>query len=357
MMHFRTLLFFLMLIFLLNAYISQAVDEPDLETILAKSEALEQGNGASGNPGSASSANKARSEEKTEGGGSGLRKMKKVVRKRMAPDKDTPVPTQPTQEDDLAREKAEQERNENRKVKKGYKKSIRDWNKVSDRDLEKDWEAGDDPTELEHEYEHSQKTAQKMQSMLDEDAEREMRKQQAKIKGKSKSKSAGAKSKSKGKGASASRTFDEKDETPPIDPSDPESVRASLNAHAKRSILSGGVNHLNANSGTSMFFVDLHLIQPAGCKKPGKPWDKESVDDMAGYWSSMLKTAHLSANVYNLGAHSKDGQMLLAIDKGWQTTDILKFVLKQKAVKKVSKDNRDYTADMFKGSGDDDDEL
>jgi hypothetical protein len=111
-------------------------------------------------------------------------------------------------------------------------------------------------------------------------------------------------------------------------------------------------------TGTAMYFVDLHLIQPDDgiSKSPGQPWDKKSVDDLAGYWSSMLKSAHLAANVYNLGAHNKDGQMLLSVDKGWQTTDILKFVTRSKAVKKLTKDNRDYTAAMFRDE-DDDDEL
>ena len=61
-----------------------------------------------------------------------------------------------------------------------------------------------------------------------------------------------------------------------------------------------------------MYVVDITPVQPDG-KNKGKPWDKQSVDALAGYWASMLKSAHLSANVYNLGAHNKDGQMLLSI--------------------------------------------
>lgn len=56
------------------------------------------------------------------------------------------------------------------KVKK-TKKSTRDWDKISENDLEKDWEKGDDSFELEHEFERIQriqaKKSQKMSSVLD----------------------------------------------------------------------------------------------------------------------------------------------------------------------------------------------
>ena len=43
----------------------------------------------------------------------------------------------------------------------GGKRSTKDWSKISESDLEKDWEKGDDEEELEHEYDHSQKVIEK----------------------------------------------------------------------------------------------------------------------------------------------------------------------------------------------------
>jgi hypothetical protein len=57
------------------------------------------------------------------------------------------------------------------KVKRTKKKSTKDWDKISEGDLEKDWEKGDEEFELEHEFERIQriqaKKSQKMSSVLD----------------------------------------------------------------------------------------------------------------------------------------------------------------------------------------------
>ena len=57
------------------------------------------------------------------------------------------------------------------KVKRTKKKSTRDWDKLSENDLEKDWEQGDEEFELEHEFERIQKIqakkSEKMSSVLD----------------------------------------------------------------------------------------------------------------------------------------------------------------------------------------------
>jgi hypothetical protein len=56
------------------------------------------------------------------------------------------------------------------KVKK-IKKSTKDWDKLSENDLEKNWEQGDDEQELEHEFERIQriqaKKSQKVSTVLD----------------------------------------------------------------------------------------------------------------------------------------------------------------------------------------------
>jgi len=280
-------------------------------------------------------------------------------------------PPEKTPEEIATRKEAEEKRNAERLKKKG-KKSNKDWAKVKENDLEKDWEKGDSAIELEHEYDHSQKVIDKKQKLMQEELANKIKlKEAAKKEAKAKGKGKGGKGKAAkgGKQKSAGNLADQ-EPLPPFDINDKESVQRALKEQARRggpggmgSIggsfgQMGGMGGLDSMTGTAMYFVDLHPVQPDDgiSKDPGKPWDKKAVDEMAGYWSSMLKSAHLAANVYNLGAHNKDGQMLLSVDKGWQTTDILKFVTRQKAVKKLTKDNRDYTAAMFR-SDDDNDEL
>lgn len=301
-------------------------------------------------------------------------------------------PPQLSDEEKAAKKAEEEEYHRKRLANKGKnkKKNTKDWNKVTERDLEKDWEEGDDPDELEREYDHSQKIIEMKQRQMEEERTRKAKakklaakKEKQKAEGGASAKKIKGKSKGKGNGKG---TDDLVEGMPRFDPENPnpEALQAALRQQAARKAskkgkggMSGlfnqmGGNHLSgvpgglkasldSSTGTSMYFVDLYSTQPGdnrnNNKKKGLPWDKQSVDDMAGYWSSMLKSAHLAANVYNLGAQNKDGQMLLSIDKGWQTTDILKFVLKQPAVKKLTKDNKDYTKDMLVLLGDDDDEL
>jgi hypothetical protein len=321
------------------------------------------------------------------------------------PNRSPPTPTGPPKraEKTPEEEAAEAERNRKRREKSASgKKKATDWSKVQERDLEKDWEEGDEPEEIEAEYEHSQKVIEKRKEMLEKENKRKAKleaqkaakaakaaKAKAKAakaakaaKGKGKGEAEAeaeedgkAKGKGKGKGKGKSKKVGD-DKVIGDDPDDEEEqqLAAELRAHAKREQrdgksqtveqlmakqnlgMPGGVggsfkgggpsSFLDQSTGSAMYFVDLHPVQPHG-KNKGQPWDKLSVDDLAGYWSSMLKSAHLSANVYNLGALNKDGQMLLSLDKGWQSSDILKFVLKQPAVKQLNKDNRQYTKDMF----------
>jgi hypothetical protein len=68
-------------------------------------------------------------------------------------------------------EKIVDEKPKAKPVKVKRKKSTRDWDKLSENDLEKDWEKGDEEDELEHEFERIQriqaKKSQKMSSVLD----------------------------------------------------------------------------------------------------------------------------------------------------------------------------------------------
>ena len=72
----------------------------------------------------------------------------------------------------------------------------------------------------------------------------------------------------------------------------------------------------------------------------------------------MMKTAHLQANVFNLGESTGDNQLLVSMDKGWQSNDILKFILTQPETFKLSRDNKDVLASEYQERlEDDDDEL
>ena len=183
------------------------------------------------------------------------------------------------------------------------KRTTKDWSKVKFDDLEKEWQKGDSKVELEHEYENSQRIAEK---------------------------------KNKGGGG--------------IDFNNPESVKKAMKSDplAFSGLGQGG-------SGASMVFVELQSTQ-----QDGKAWDKESVDKLCARWSALLKTAHLHANTFNLGdVEKKDSkrQVLVSIDKGWQATEIFKFIMKQWETVKITKDSKDYMADEYRKKLEDDDEL
>ena len=177
------------------------------------------------------------------------------------------------------------------------KRTTKDWSKVNVDDIAKDWEQGDDQKELEHEYDVSKRIQER-----------------------------------KGK----------KSSMPAFDPSDPKSIAKAMKKNPLA--FSGG----SSGAGPSMVFVELQPKQ-----KDGKEWTKEATDILASKWSALLKTAHLQANTYNLG----DGKLIVSIDKGWQSNEILKFGLKQWETVKITKDSKDIFPGSFGFGDDDDDDL
>lgn len=213
-------------------------------------------------------------------------------------------------------------------TKKKKKKSTKDWSKITEDSLEKDWKNGDSEEELEDEWEHSQKIVDKKKKLME--------KEQAK--------------------------FDKKRKSPRALPKGKKEIRRALSEQANMG--GGGIgmggsmmgaNSLNMATGTAMYFVDINPIQVSG-KDKGKRHTQQSVEKLAGYWASMLKSASLAANVYNIGASNDEGQMLVSIDKGWQTKDILKFCLSRPEMVKMSKDQKSYFPGMPGFDWDDDDE-
>lgn len=168
-------------------------------------------------------------------------------------------------------------------------------------DLEKDWEEGDEKEELEHEFERQRK--------MNEMKQKEM-------------------------GMS-------------FDPSDPSKMKKVMRDPLAFAGMKGG-------SGGSMIFVDLTDKQPNG-----KPWDKASEDAVASRLTALLKTDNLNCNIYNIGDHNtiKGSKLLAQIDKGWQTPEVLRFLLRQPEVVKATLDNKDYDKSMLPPDQDDDDNL
>lgn len=71
----------------------------------------------------------------------------------------------------LQQEENKEENNKEKIKIKRKKKSTKDWDKLSENELEKDWEKGDESIELEHEFERIQKIqakkSKKMSNILD----------------------------------------------------------------------------------------------------------------------------------------------------------------------------------------------
>ena len=60
--------------------------------------------------------------------------------------------------------------------------------------------------------------------------------------------------------------------------------------------------------------------------------------------------------MFNLGESTGDNQLLVSMDKGWQSNDILKFILTQPETFKLSRDNKDVFASEYQERLEDDDE-
>ena len=93
--------------------------------------------------------------------------------------------------------------------------------------------------------------------------------------------------------------------------------------------------------------------------------DAQGVGQNGRVMAEMLKTAHLSANMYVLGEYKIDPEtkeetgptLLVSLDKAWQQKDITRFVATQPEVVKLTKDRKILTAADFRDDDDDDDEL
>ena len=175
-------------------------------------------------------------------------------------------------------------------VAKKKKKGSKDWSKIDFDALDKDWEDGDDPDELESEYDRMQKLMSKNKA---------------------------------------------RDPRANFDPNDPASVQKMA-----QEMKMGG----NPDSG-QMVFVTLKPSNP----KSGARWSKEDVDDLSAKWTALVKTASLQADFYNIGGKDQSAQSLLvSVNKPWFFQDIMKFLASQPETLKITKDQRDiYPEDIL----------
>ena len=152
--------------------------------------------------------------------------------------------------------------------------------------LEKAWESGDDEVELEHEFEVNRRVGAKVQSKR-------------------------------------------------LNLDDPTSIQKLFK---KDPLASAGLS-----GSTVMMFVELKTTQPNG-----KPWTKDDVEKLAGRWASLMRSGSVSCTVYNIsGDDLKQPRLLMNVDKGWTTSDVIRFALQQPETIKVTKDNRDYTPEEY----------
>jgi hypothetical protein len=185
------------------------------------------------------------------------------------------------------------------------KKTQGRWNSVNFDAIEKDWEKGDDPELLEHEFEITRRINEKKRMERMKDAPQFV-------------------------SPKLSSNGEEK--------LDPEEVQQLLNM-AKADPLG-----LNMGSNGVMMFVELKE------KKEGKTWSKKEVDKLASKWVQLLRTASLDGKIFNTQQDNPNPQkptLLISVDKTWMVTDILKFILGQKETLKITHQNKDYTRENF----------
>lgn len=152
--------------------------------------------------------------------------------------------------------------------------------------LEKAWQEGDDEVELENEFEVNRRVGAKVQSKR-------------------------------------------------LNLDDPASIQRLFK---KDPLASAGLS-----GSTVMMFAELKPFQA-----DGKPWTKEAIEKLAGRWASLMRSGSLSCTVYNIsGEDLKEPRLLLNVDKGWTTSDVIRFALQQPETVKVTKDNKDYTPEQY----------
>ena len=280
----------------------------------------------------------------------------------------------------IAKEDSQAKAQENEKVPsvkkvQKKKKSAKDWNAMDFNNLEKQWEEGDDEAEKEAEFTNSERI---MKRKTMEAREKRLKAEKSK---KAANKKAASKTKTKKKGSKRSKAADDDtDEYIPPPPGFEHLESQAIGPGGGNNPPPPGLEGFNMNDleaggmlndqqsqkdmGPQMWFIDMQMTQMQGPDK-GKRWTRKALDKLAALWAEMLKTAHLSANMYVLGEYKNDPEtkeetgptMLVSLDKAWQEKEITKFIATKPDVLKLTKDRKTLTALNFMYDDDDDDEL
>jgi hypothetical protein len=107
------------------------------------------------------------------------------------------------------------------------------------------------------------------------------------------------------------------------------------------------------NVGHAMVFVDVLKAD-----KNGKPYVKKDMEKLASKWTSLLQSGGLLTQIYVPG----DNMILVNIERGWLTNDIMKFIAEQPEVEFLTLNQKKFTTKEYlkhyrKLQEDDDDEL
>eukprot|EP00596_Hydrurales_sp_CCMP1899_P009565 CAMPEP_0119052194 /NCGR_PEP_ID=MMETSP1177-20130426/73578_1 /TAXON_ID=2985 /ORGANISM="Ochromonas sp, Strain CCMP1899" /LENGTH=166 /DNA_ID=CAMNT_0007031685 /DNA_START=18 /DNA_END=518 /DNA_ORIENTATION=- len=156
---------------------------------------------------------------------------------------------------------------------------MKDWSKVDYNAMDKSWEGGDDERELDHDFEISRKEMDKRAKKAKPQTDDDIRKMMK---------------------------------------NDPLGV--------------------NKGMGGSMMFCQLKPFE-----KKDVRWTKKTTDKLAGKWTSLLRSASYNVKVVDVGHDDQENTLLLSVDQGSLTYEVIKFALRQKETLKLTLNNRDYT--------------
>lgn len=180
------------------------------------------------------------------------------------------------------------------KWQKGKKRSTKDWSKVNYDSIHKEWESGDDPELIEDEFTIQRRNAEKY-----------MRNDGNQI------------------------NFD-----------DPAAIAKLIKDPLNAVSMSKG-------AGAAMMFAE---IIPK--KLNGQAWTKYDLGELAGRYSGLLRTGLVQCSIYDVGDEKKP-QLLANAEKGYQASEVIKFLVQQPEIVNVTLDNKKYNRDNIN----DDDEL
>lgn len=131
---------------------------------------------------------------------------------------------------------------------------------------------------------------------------------------------------------------------PDYDINDPASLKRAYKKDPS-TFGSGGQNP----AGTALVFVDIYKRKP----KPGKEdYTENEVAMLAKKWTSLLSSGSVLTQMYNPAKN----QILINIDRGWQTKEVMRFVANQKEVKHLTLNNKKFTPKEYLAEADEDEE-